>query len=55
MKLMDIQKKQIEEELAAFINEYIGKTKEGRKEKGQFSIPASPTIEMFELFNIRAN
>ena len=30
MKLTDTQKKQIEEDLAAFVNEYAGKTKEER-------------------------
>lgn len=34
MKLTETQKKQIEEELAAFTNEYAGKTKEERKAKG---------------------
>lgn len=28
MKLTDLQKKQIEEDLAAFTNEYAGKTRE---------------------------
>lgn len=36
MKLTDKQKKQIEEDLSAFTNEYAGKTKEERREKGQF-------------------
>lgn len=53
MKLTDIQKKQIEEELAAFTNEYVGKTKEERKEKGQFFTPASLVIEMLEMFALR--
>lgn len=35
MKLNNKQKKQIEEELAAFTNEYAGKTKEERKSKGK--------------------
>lgn len=40
MKLNDIQKKRIEEDLAAFTCEYAGKTKEERKAKGQFFTPA---------------
>lgn len=36
MRLTDLQKKRIEEDLAAHINEYAGKTKEERKAKGQF-------------------
>ena len=51
MKLTDAQKKQIEEELAAFTNEYAGKTKEERKEKGQFFTPAPIAIEMLEMFD----
>ena len=51
MKLTDAQKKQIEEDLAAFTNEYAGKTKEERKEKGQFFTPASLAIEMLEMFD----
>lgn len=51
MNLTDAQKKQIEEELAAFTNEYAGKTKEERKAKGQFFTPASLTIEMLEMFD----
>ena len=51
MKLTDAQKKQIEEDLAAFTNEYVGKTKEERREKGQFFTPASLVIEMLEMFD----
>lgn len=51
MKLTDIQKKQIEEDLAAYTNEYSGKTKEERKAKGQFFTPASLVIEMLEMFD----
>ena len=51
MKLTDKQKKQIEEELTAFTNEYAGKTKEERKAKGQFFTPASLVIEMLEMFD----
>ena len=51
MKLTDIQKKQIEEDLAAYTNEYAGKTKEERKAKGQFFTPASLVIEMLEMFD----
>ena len=50
MKLTDKQKKQIEEDLSAFTNEYAGKTKEERKAKGQFFTPASLVIEMLEMF-----
>ena len=50
MNLTDAQKKQIEEDLSAFINEYAGKTKEERKAKGQFFTPASLVIEMLEMF-----
>ena len=50
MKLTDKQKKQIEEELAAFTNEYAVKTKEERQAKGQFFTPASLVIEMLEMF-----
>ena len=46
MKLTETQKKQIEEDLAAFVNEYAGKTKEERKAKGQFFTPASLVIKM---------
>lgn len=49
MKLTDIQKKQIEEDLAAFTNEYAGNTKEERKAKGQFFTPASLVIKMLRL------
>lgn len=51
MKLTDIQKRQIEEDLAAFTNGYAGKTKEERKAKGQFFTPASLVIEMLEMFD----
>ena len=51
MKLTDKQKKQIEEELTAFTNEYAGKTMEERKAKGQFFTPASLVIEMLEMFD----
>ena len=51
MKLTDIQKKQIEEDLAAFVNEYASKTKEERKAKGQFFTPASLVIKMLEMFD----
>ena len=34
MKLTEQQKKRIEEDLAAFTNEYAGKTKEERQQKG---------------------
>lgn len=40
MKLTTEQKNQIERDLAAFTNEYAGKTKEERKSKGQFFTPA---------------
>ena len=50
MKLTDEQKKQIEEDLSAFTNEYVGKTKEERQVKGQFFTPASLVIEMLEMF-----
>lgn len=51
MKLVDLQKKRIEEDLAAFTNEYAGKTKEERKARGQFFTPASLVIEMLEMFD----
>lgn len=51
MKLTDTQKKQIEEELAAWTNAYAGKTREGRKSKGQFFTPASLVIKMLEMFD----
>ena len=51
MKLTETQKKQIEEDLAAFVNEYAGKTKEERKAKGQFFTPASLVIKMLEMFD----
>ena len=51
MKLTDLQKTKIEEDLAAFTNEYVGKTKEERKAKGQFFTPASLTIKMLEMFD----
>lgn len=51
MKLTDTQKKQIEDDLAAFTNEYAGKTKEERKAKGQFFTPASLVIKMLEMFD----
>ena len=51
MKLTGKQKKQIEDELAAFTNEYAGKTKEERKAKGQFFTPASLVIKMLEMFD----
>ena len=50
MKLTDIQKRRIEEDLAAFTNEYAGNSKEERKAKGQFFTPASLVIEMLEMF-----
>ena len=50
MKLTDEQKKQIEEDLSAFTNEYVSKTKEERQVKGQFFTPASLVIEMLEMF-----
>lgn len=52
MKLTDIQKKQIEEDLAVYTNEYCGKSKEERKSKGQFFTPASVVIQMLETFDI---
>ena len=51
MKLTGKQKKQIEDELAAFTNEYAGKTMEERKAKGQFFTPASLVIKMLEMFD----
>ena len=51
MKLTDIQKKQIEEDLAAYTSEYAGKTMEERRAKGQFFTPASLVIEMLEMFD----
>lgn len=51
MKLNDIQKKQIEEDLAAFTNEYCSNSKEERKAKGQFFTPASLVIKMLEMFD----
>ena len=51
MKLTETQKKQIEEDLAAFVNEYAGKTREERKAKGQFFTPASLVIKMLEMFD----
>lgn len=51
MKLTDVQKKQIEDDLAAFTNEYAGKTKEERKQKSQFFTPASLIIKMLEMFD----
>ena len=51
MKLTETQKKQIEDELAAFTNEYAGKTMEERKAKGQFFTPASLVIKMLEMFD----
>lgn len=53
MKLTDLQKKQIEEDLAAFTNEYCGNSKEERKAKGQFFTPASLVIEMLEMFDCK--
>lgn len=50
MKLTTEQKNQIERDLAAFTNEYAGKTKEERKAKGQFFTPASLVIKMLEMF-----
>ena len=51
MKLTDLQKNKIEEDLAAFTNEYAGKTREERKAKGQFFTPASLVIKMLEMFD----
>ena len=51
MKLTDMQKKQIEEDLAAYTNEYAGKTMEERRAKGQFFTPASLVIQMLEMFD----
>ena len=51
MNILARQKKQIEEDLAAFVNEYAGKTKEERKAKGQFFTPASLVIKMLEMFD----
>ena len=51
MNILARQKKQIEDELAAFTNEYAGKTKEERKAKGQFFTPASLVIKMLEMFD----
>lgn len=51
MKLTETQKKQIEEDLAAYTNEYAGKTKEERKSKDQFFTPASLVIKMLEMFD----
>ena len=51
MKLTETQKKQIEEDLVAFTNEYVGKTKEERRAKGQFFTPASLVIKMLEMFD----
>lgn len=51
MKLTEKQKKQIEEDLAAYTNEYAGKTKEERKSKGQFFTPTSLVIQMLEMFD----
>ena len=51
MKPTETQKKQIEDELAAFTNEYAGKTMEERKAKGQFFTPASLVIKMLEMFD----
>ena len=51
MKLTETQKKQIEEDLVAFTNEYAGKTIEERKAKGQFFTPASLVIKMLEMFD----
>lgn len=50
MRLTEKQKEQIEKDLAAFTNEYAGKTKEERKSKGQFFTPASLVIKMLEMF-----
>ena len=41
MKLTDTQKKQIEEDLAAFTNEYAGNSKEERKQKTKISTGAN--------------
>ena len=51
MNILARQKKRIEEDLAAFVNEYAGKTKEERKAKGQFFTPASLVIKMLEMFD----
>lgn len=53
MKLTDTQKKQIEEDLAAFTNEYAGKTKEERKQKGQFFTPAS--LKQYNQYLLKRN
>lgn len=50
MKLTDTQKKRIEDDLAAYTNEYCGNSKEERKAKGQFFTPASLVIKMLEMF-----
>lgn len=51
MKLTETQKKQIEEDLAVYTNEYAGKTREERKSKSQFFTPASLVIKMLEMFD----
>lgn len=51
MKLTEIQKNQIEKDLAAFTNEYAGKSREERKSKGQFFTPAPLVIKMLEMFD----
>lgn len=51
MNILARQRKQIEDDLAAFTNEYVGKTKEERKAKGQFFTPASLVIKMLEMFD----
>lgn len=51
MKLTEVQKNQIEKDLAAFTNEYAGKSREERKSKGQFFTPALLVIKMLEMFD----
>ena len=43
VKLTDIQKKQIEEDLAAYTNEYTGKSREEKKQRAS-------SLKLFKTF-----